>query len=472
MAADPTASTTTDGPPPAGRIGRGTLNATLILTAANLFASLLNYVSNIAFGRILAPEGYSELSSLLALTVIFGVTAAAGQTVLAERVAFYRAAGDLHTVRYLARHSIAHMAVIGGVVALAVLLSTPLLMELLSVNQPGPILALAGLSFVSFLYPVGLGLTQGLERADAYAALAVAAAAGRLLVGLVWVGLGGGAGGAIAGQALGIVIAGVAGIYALRRYGLGRGHGAVTAGLRRRPDFRALQASGAYTLFAIIGNVDVIVAKILLSSREAGYYAALSTVAKIIAYLPAAASVLVVPRTATADGDHAREVVLRRAAAFSIVLMGIACAPMIVAPGWSFQLMFGADYAAAEPGIPYALIAGAGLGIIGLLVAFSVAIRHGRWQLTLVVGVTTFVGLAAVQHDSAADVARAQAVGVLVALLINEVLFHSLLRPRFEDKAVPSAQPVAAASDEPAAPAKAAGDDAGSDGASYTPDPQ
>ncbi|MDO9356114.1 MAG: hypothetical protein Q7T55_20615, partial [Solirubrobacteraceae bacterium] len=266
----------------------------------------------------------------------------------------------------------------------------------------------------------------------------VAAAAGRLIVGLVWVGLGGGAGGAIAGQALGIAIAGLAGMFVLRSYGLGRGHGAVMAGLKRRPDFRALQASGAFTLFAIIGNVDVIVAKILLSAREAGYYAALSTVGKIIAYLPAAASVLVVPRTATADGARAREIVLRRAAAFSIVLMGVACAPLIIAPGWSFGLMFGAEYAAAEPGIPYALVAGAGLGIIGLLVAFSVAIRHGRWQLTLVAGVATFVGLAALDHDTAADVARAQAVGVLVALLINEVIFHSLLRPRWDDKTPPA----------------------------------
>ncbi|MDO9355526.1 MAG: hypothetical protein Q7T55_17625, partial [Solirubrobacteraceae bacterium] len=169
MAADSLRSPTSD-EPPAGRPGRSTINATILLTVANLFASLLNYVSNIAFGRILAPEGYSELSSLLALTVIFGVTAAAGQTVLAERVAFYRAAGDLHTVRYLARHSIAHMAVIGAVIGVAILASTPLLMELLSVRKPGPILALALLSFVSFLYPVGLGLTQGLERADAYAA--------------------------------------------------------------------------------------------------------------------------------------------------------------------------------------------------------------------------------------------------------------------------------------------------------------
>lgn len=403
----------------------------VILTVANLLASMLNYGSNIAFGRLLAPEGYSELTSLLALTVILGVSATAAQTVLAERVAYYRSQGDSHTVRYLARHSLAHLGVIGVGVGLAVLIATPLLMEVLSIRQPGPIFALAALSVVSFVYPVGLGLTQGLERAGAYAALVVAAAAGRLIVGLIWVEFGGGAGGALGGQALGIALAGAGALFALRRYGLGGGHGAAKAGFRRRPDFRAVQASGAYTLFAIMGNVDVIAAKALMSGREAGYYAALSAIAKIIAYLPAAALVLIVPRTAAAVDARGRQAVLRRGAAFSFVLMAVVAAPMVLAPGLALETMFGDEYSAAEPGMLFALLAGVGLGMIGLLVTYSVTIRHGRWQWTLVAGMLTFAFCAGIWHDTAADIARAQAIAVLMSLAVNEVLFHSLLRPNW-----------------------------------------
>lgn len=415
---------------------------TAVLTVANLLASLLNYGSNLVFGRLLEPHGYSELTALLAFTVIIGVTATAAQTMLAERVAFYRSEGDLHTVRYLVRHSLAHLSVVGAGVSAVILLATPLIMELLNIREPGPVIALAGLVFVSFLLPAALGLLQGMELATAFAALILAAAGGRLVIGSVWAAAGGGAGGAIAGQAIGIVVAGAAAALALRRYGLGRGHGAVTAGLRRRPNIRALQAGGAYTLFAILGNADVIAAKILLDGTQAGYYAALATIAKIIAYLPAAAFILIVPRAAIASGSRERQRELRRGAALTVGLMALVAVPLALFPGLSLELMFGEVYAPAEGGVPLAVLAGFGLGLIGLLVAFSVTIRHGQWQWTLVAGLVGFAAAAVLWHESAIDLARCQAFAVFVALLVNELKFHSLVRPRWDEEA-PAADPAA-----------------------------
>lgn len=405
--------------------------STALLTAANLLASMLNYGSNLVFGRLLEPHGYSELTALLAFTVIIGVSATAAQTMLAERVAYYRSIGDLHTVRYLVRHSLAHLGVVGGIVAVVILAATPLLMAVLSIGQPGPVIALAALVLASFLLPAALGLMQGMELAAGYAALILAAAVGRLVLGAAWAALGGGAGGALAGQAIGIIVAGFAAAFALRRYGLAGGHGAVTRGLRRKPDIRALQAGGAFTLFAIMGNADVIAAKILLDSTQAGYYAALATVAKIIAYLPAAALVLLVPRAATAIGPAERQSELRRGAALSVGLMALVAVPLALFPASSVHLMFGDAYSAATGGVHLAVLAGFGLGLISLLVTFSVTIRHGRWQWTLVAGLGSFALAATIWHDTAIDIARCQAFAVFVTLLVNEVKFHSLVRPKW-----------------------------------------
>lgn len=415
-----------------GRLLRVFGASTAVLTAANLLASLLNYGSNLAFGRLLEPHGYSELTALLAFTVIIGFSAAAAQTMLAERVAHYRSIGDLHTIRYLVRHSLAHIAVVGGIVSLLILVATPLLMSVLSISKPGPIIALSGLVFVSFFLPTVLGLMQGMELAAGYAALTLAAAVGRLVVGTLWAAAGGGAGGALAGQALGIVVACLGAAFALRHYGLRGGHGAVTRGIRRKPDLRALQAGGAFTLFAIMGNADVIAAKIVLDSTQAGYYAALATIAKIIAYLPAAALVLLVPRAATAVGAAERQSALRRGAAVSVGLMALIAVPLALFPGMAVHVMFGDAYETATGGVHLAVLAGFGLGLISLLVTFSVTIRHGQWQWTLVAGLVSFALALTVWHDSAVDLARCQAFAVFITLLVNEVKFHSLVRPKWE----------------------------------------
>ncbi len=90
--------------------------------------------------------------------------------------------------------------------------------------------------------------------------------------------------------------------WVVRDYILRRGTGAATSGLRRRiPDRRTLAAGGAFTAFAVLSNLDVLLAKLLLSPHEAGVYAALATVEKIIIFLPARVAVVVVPNAARAS---------------------------------------------------------------------------------------------------------------------------------------------------------------------------
>src|SRR3954454_18825779 len=88
----------------------------IAMVALTLVASVLNYLSNVVFSRVLDPVGFGELTSLLALAVILAVPTGAAQTVIAERVAVHEAAGRRDIVRYLVRHSLAHVLMISVVV--------------------------------------------------------------------------------------------------------------------------------------------------------------------------------------------------------------------------------------------------------------------------------------------------------------------------------------------------------------------
>ncbi len=397
------------------------------LSVLTLLASGVNYASNLVFSRLLSPASFGDLTSLLAFSVIAAVPVAAAQTRVAERVAHYTAEGDHHTMRYLVRHALAHIGTIAAGATFLYILCIPLVVRLLDLQAPGPAIAVAPLILLSFMFPVLLGTLQGLGRFVAFGLASLAIALARVAFGIPWVEFGGGAGGAIAGQALGMAACFAVALWLMRgQWGL-RGHGAAMRGVKRRPDVRAFSAGAAFVAFAVISNFDIVLAKVFLDPQQSGEYAALATVGKVVMFLPAAVAILVVPNTARAAAVE-RMRVLRVAALFVVVAALVAAVPAALAPTFVVETMFGSEYLAATSGVLPIVCAGAGLALLYLLVVFAVTIEDRRWTLVLVVGVVLQVAGIALLHDSPTQVAGVQAAVVLVILLLNEAMFHSLLR--------------------------------------------
>src|SRR5205823_1342508 len=145
-----------------------------------------------------------------------------------------------------------------GILALAVgtlyVLCIPAIVSVLGIREPGPAIALAPLIVVSFLNPVTQGVLQGMERFGALGVLVFATAASRLLFGVPWTLAGGGAGGAIAGQALGLIVVSTIIMFSYRAWLIPRGSGIARSGMRRRIDLHAVSATGAFIGFALLSN--------------------------------------------------------------------------------------------------------------------------------------------------------------------------------------------------------------------------
>ena len=417
-------------PPTTSSLARDMGRGAIWLSALTLVASAINYGSNIVFSRLLNPASFGDLTALLALSVVIAVPTAAAQTRTAERVAVYSGQGDMKTVRYLIRHALAHLATIAAIATAIYLALVPVIEDLLDLQAPGPALALAPLIFFSFLFPVLLGTLQGLGRFVVFGLMAIAIAASRLIFGVPWVEAGGGSGGAIAGQALGIAACFAVLLWFMRGHLGPKGWGAARHGIKRVPDIRAFSAGAAFVAFAIIQNFDIVLAKIFLSAEESGLYAALATVGKVVTFLPAAIAVTLVPNAARTSGvERAR--VLRLGALFVLVTTLIAAVPAALASTFVIETMFGAEYLEATSGVLPIVCAGAGLSLLYLLVVFAVTIEDRRWTILVVVGVLLQVIGIWLFHDSPTQVAGVQAAVVLVVLLINEAMFHSIiLKPR------------------------------------------
>jgi O-antigen/teichoic acid export membrane protein len=298
----------------------------------------------------------------------------------------------------------------------------------LNIREPGPALALAPLVVLSFINPVTWGVLQGLQRFTALGMVMFAVAASRLLFGLPWALAGGGPGGAIGGQALGLLAVHVGAFFSLRNLLIRRGTGAATSGLRRRLDLPGISASATFVGFAILSNLDLVLARIYLTSHDAGIYAAIATVAKVVIFLPSAVAVIMVPNAARAEaleGTSSR--VLKLSGAAVAGAAALCALPCIVAPGLVVDVMFGSRYQAAESGVLPAVLAGAGLAMLNLLCTYTVAIRDRRWLWLLIGGVVLQVALISLFHDSPQQIAWAQAGAALVVLAANELVLHRLV---------------------------------------------
>jgi O-antigen/teichoic acid export membrane protein len=394
-----------------------------------LMASATNYASNLVFSRLLAPASYGDLTALLALLVVITIPTGAAQTVIAERVAGHLAAGRLDRIRYLIRHAIAHVSVVAIVVGVIYTLAIPLVTDLLDLQARGPAIALAPLVTLSFLLPVALGTLQGMDRYLAYGLMLLGIAVSRIAFGVPWAeSPAGGSGGAIAGQALGVAVVLACAGWLLRSNLIGRGTGAASSGLRRRPDVRAVSASLAFVAFAVISNLDVLMAKLFLPSHEVGLYAALSTIGKVVMFLPGAIAIVMVPNAARArrsSRDAGR--VLRIAAMLVVVTTVVAAVPAALQPEVVIRTMFGADYVGATNGVLPIVCAGAGMALLYLLVVYSVAIEDRRWSILLGAGILLQIAGISLFHNSPAQIALVQAVVVGAVLFGNELRFHRLL---------------------------------------------
>jgi len=400
-----------------------------VMVVLTFAASVVNYASNLIFSRLLNPAEFGDLTAVLAFAVLAGVPTAAAQTMIAERVARHAAQNQLDEMRWFVRHAVGRVVTAAAMVGVLYALALPLVIDLLEMRAPGPAIALLPLIVLTFILPVALGVLQGLDRFIAFGLMALAIALSRIVFGVPWAATGGGSGGAVGGQALGLLVVLIAAAWILRDQIAPRGSGAATSGLKQRPGSAALSASAAFIAFAVISNLDILLAKLFLDSHETGLYAALVTIEKIVIFLPGAVAIVMVPNAARArHSPEASRRVLRLAALLVLAATLLAAIPSALAPESLVRVMFGSEYLGAEDGVVPIVVAGAGLALLYLLVTYAVAIGDRRWTWIVVAGVALQVAGIAAFHADPAQVATVQAAVVVLVLLLNEAAFHSLLR--------------------------------------------
>src|SRR6266540_3575789 len=188
--------------------------AGLLMGGAMGASNALNYAYNLAMARPLGPAGYGALAALLALVLIGAFPGMALQVVVARQTV--RCGSDDRALAELWAGTLTVTLAAGAGLALLGVLAAPAVTGFLHLDSMVPALwlaaALAPLPAIAAMQ----GMLQGRERFGALAAVLLAAAAGKLAVGVALVALGGGVAGAVAGAAAGGALALLIGLVLVR----------------------------------------------------------------------------------------------------------------------------------------------------------------------------------------------------------------------------------------------------------------
>ncbi|MCA9941224.1 MAG: oligosaccharide flippase family protein, partial [Anaerolineales bacterium] len=271
----------------------------MVLILGTTLAYGLDYLFNLVAGRILAPPQFGTLVALAGAGQVLVVASRVIQTVITRYVTEFQSGPDgaTRTAAFFRRIFPAAWAWGGGVTVLLLLLSVPFARFLRTDDVPA-VMALVIAAVLMAVRPVVGGVLQGTQRFAALGSVQIVQAGLRLVAGVLLMLAGWGAFGAMAALP---VASGAALLFGL--WLLGKDVWRPTPGARHQVAFADLLRYGSYAGagligYALLANMDAILARRFFTPEMAGNYGAAVTLGKVVQFFPLAIVMILFPKAA------------------------------------------------------------------------------------------------------------------------------------------------------------------------------
>jgi O-antigen/teichoic acid export membrane protein len=399
--------TTTTERPPVGV--RGLLRGSAGIAVAMAVMNVATYGFQMVAARVLGPAAYGAIAGLMALLMVIAVLQLGLQAPAARRIS----ATPTHVAQIeqviLAVTYRAALAL--GAVMLVV---SPLVWALLRLDSIVPAILLAVSAVPLTIMGGQAGILQGERRWFPLAAIYLAIGVPRVVIGTACILWRPTETSAMFGVMLGLMIPALVGWYALRR---SRVSGATSDDHETRPMAReTVRNSTALLAFFVLSNADIVVARNVLDSHDAGLYAGGLILTKAVLFLPQFVVVVAFPSMSTVD--ERRKALLRSLAA--VLALGIVCTVgAFVLSDIAMVFVGGEEYSDIQSGLWAFAVLGTLLSMLQLLV-YSVLARQGTRS-------TYFVWLAVVMLLTLTPWVATLGALLAVVTVIDAALFVLLL---------------------------------------------
>jgi O-antigen/teichoic acid export membrane protein len=404
------------------------LQQNIVLFLGGLVAGVGGFVYHAIAGRVLGPDVYGEVATLIAVYAVGTGPALIIVVVLARYTAMLNARGD-PGVRSLLARTVRLIAI----PCLVLLLLTALFARPIAlfehVGSTIPILIL-GFS-IALIWQVAIprGILQGLQRFTSLSLNLSLELVIRTTVVYVLLRAGYAVSGAMAAVFVGLAVVFFVGLFSLRDHFRGVGQ---RVRLRVMAGFSLTAAAGIIGV-QVLYNQDVILAEHYLSHHDGGIYGGLNKIGTILYFLTLSVSQVLFPRVveAVAKAQHPGRILLSSAGILTALGAG-ALLVFAAAPGLVVGVLFGPSFRDAIPLVLPVGVIGLALSLDNLLVQFFMAVHDRAFVPILALGVVAEGTLIFLFHAHVGQVVfdvLAALLGLLVLLSIRCYVLLPRLRP-------------------------------------------
>ncbi len=392
----------------------------MVLLFATFLGNLLQYLFHFMAGRMLGPTEYGILASLLALGAILTVPGGIAQTVITQYVASFHAHQELERAGNFVVTATRLLAVVGVAAFVLIAVVSPVAASILNIPGAVPIVAMGSMFLFAGPLTTLTGALQGLQRFYGLAIQSVLGPGFRLVAGLVLIGVGAGASGALSATAVSnLIVLALTAVMLRDLLAVRRGD----SGVKQSQLFSYTGIVLWGTLaFAVLTNVDLVIVKRFFDPEQTGYYSAASVLGKTILAFPGAVAIVLFPKTTFrhALGQSTADLA-RKAGIVTTVLCGVGAVGLFLFQTPVMLVMFGEQYSMGTPLVGLYGTAMALYALVQLLMTYYIAQQNARFVWLLVAAAAALGLFLVFFHYSLEFVIVSLAISGAAILVISEV---------------------------------------------------
>ncbi|HUS26339.1 MAG TPA: oligosaccharide flippase family protein [Nevskiaceae bacterium] len=395
------------------------LRHNLIFFVGSVAVGALNYLYYPVLGRLLTPSSFGEVQALISLFLQIAIFLSVLGLVTINVVANYQSSAKRNAV-------VLEFERLALCISLVLLLLTIIfqrqLQRFLQFDTTWPFILLIVALVVSVPFTFRGAYLRGKQRFGLASTVNILGAGGKLLFSTLLVAISWGTAGAIGGLIVAQVVA--CGFAALWAYQNGL-HQPEHKRPWRLPDMRVLAPELRYGLLVLVGSlvitlqysVDVVVIKHYFDPHTAGLYAGIASVARIIFFLTASISLVLMPMVRLDAKPGANRQLLMK----SLVLLAAAGLPALLvftlAPAWITGLLMGHEYTSMASLLPLLSLTLFIVSVLNLIVSYYLALRRYAIALVVSIGAAVTYGLIIAHHNTVRAVVASLLIGSIAMLL-------------------------------------------------------
>ena len=250
----------------------------IILLVATGISYISAYLYHFYTGRVLGPVDYSIIGSLFSLLYIILVPFNAIQISITKFVSEFKIQKEHGKIKYLLIKSLKKLFLYGIVISISFMLISPLISDFLNLPSIVPLIIIGLIIILSLLLPVTRGVLQGLQDFKKLGLNVSLDGLGKIGFAVLLVSLGFGVNGAIFALVLSFFVAFLVILWQLRDVFKEKEKSFETKNIYKY-SFPVLLS---FLCLTLIFSMDILLVKHFFSAVDAGHYAALSIIGKII----------------------------------------------------------------------------------------------------------------------------------------------------------------------------------------------